>query len=181
MAMKFFRKLTAIAATAAVIAVYWNPLYTAARAEEPEPGIRMNTIFSASITFCFFFGAVILPAFYPTVLELMISPIRPISGDGTTGRFRSSPAYVFTLVSTICSALYVRYFGANPEAGTPISYRAGLSWWNYILSCKESFIHYALRYWKNFTSTSYHGTNINQLISFLVYNMGVARIWFFFE
>ena len=46
MAMKFFRKLTAIAATAAVIAVCWNPLYTAARAEEPEPGIRMNTIFS---------------------------------------------------------------------------------------------------------------------------------------
>jgi len=50
---------------------------------------------------CFFFGVVTLPAFYPTVLELMTSLIRLSFQNDTTGQFRPSPAYVFTLVITL--------------------------------------------------------------------------------
>lgn len=114
-----------------------------------------KTSFSASITLCFFFGVVTLPAFYPTVLELMISLIRLSFQNDTTGQFQSSPAYVFTLVTTL-GALepipeQVRLYRTVQDS------RGGI-----IFSFEVQPL--CVTVLNSFYTVSYHGANINQLI-----------------
>lgn len=86
----------------------------------------------------------------------MISPIRPISGDDTTGHFRPSLAYVFTLVVALGTP--------EPIPERARLYRAVQDSRGGIIFSLLRFSRYALRFRLAFIPAGYHGANINLLI-----------------